>query len=183
MKSRGKRFQLTAARRRLAADRKPHLNAGRKSFNSQPPEGGWLFRARQWKPIMGFQLTAARRRLVFILPGCFWHRMFQLTAARRRLGYAAIGSVKKSSFQLTAARRRLEFQNHTKQVNKMFQLTAARRRLEAILIGRLGRDPVSTHSRPKAAGAVTAKSMPAGLVFQLTAARRRLGRKTPGAWR
>ena len=39
-KSRKYRFQHTAARRRLGADKKPSC-ANRASFNTQPPEGGW----------------------------------------------------------------------------------------------------------------------------------------------
>ena len=77
-------FQHTAARRRLAA-----LTAkqGKQpvSFNTQPPEGGWL------KPLMDeaiaemFQHTAARRRLVSFRAYCFNPLWFQHTAARRRL--------------------------------------------------------------------------------------------------
>ena len=78
-------FQLTAARRRLglawadvfpqyvvsthsrpkAAGSDYNANGFRTwSFNSQPPEGGWMFcPCRCWIPNQ-FQLTAARRRLV-----------------------------------------------------------------------------------------------------------------------
>ena len=78
-------FQHTAARRRLenitewidscrsfntqppeggwaAAARHPIQAA---SFNTQPPEGGWLDWLRDWLARMLFQHTAARRRLVF----------------------------------------------------------------------------------------------------------------------
>ncbi len=54
-------FQLTAARRRLAEQRRK-LRAD-VSFNSQPPEGGWVRGLRAWYLRCGFQLTAARRRL------------------------------------------------------------------------------------------------------------------------
>ena len=56
----------------------------------------------------------------------------------------------------------------------MFQHTAARRRLAApmAMLSRLMR--VSTHSRPKAAGMDTVKTLAPGLMFQHTAARRRL---------
>ena len=34
-------------------------------FNSQPPEGGWKRSAKAIATLLKFQLTAARRRLVF----------------------------------------------------------------------------------------------------------------------
>ena len=57
-----------------------------RSFNSQPPEGGWEGLGNPALVAAMFQLTAARRRLdtpddVAQLIGAF-----QLTAARRRLG-------------------------------------------------------------------------------------------------
>ena len=59
-------------------------------------------------------------------------------------------------------------------LKQAFQHTAARRRL-AQGDAELGLShPVSTHSRPKAAGAI-AKAMPDMAEFQHTAARRRLG--------
>ena len=55
------------------------------SFNTQPPEGGWLgvagyFMAQTW-----FQHTAARRRLVADYSAVRRAAGFQHTAARRRL--------------------------------------------------------------------------------------------------
>ena len=79
-----------------------------KSFNTQPPEGGW----------------AALR-----LPTCIFLR-----------------------FQHTAARRRLAAKDRLKSVYIEFQHTAARRRLGAVMLARRIAWPVSTHSRPKAAG-------------------------------
>ncbi len=56
-------------------------------------------------------------------------------------------------FQLTAARRRLEAGGALRPVPAQgFQLTAARRRLVASMAESLGVSPVSTHSRPEAAG-------------------------------
>ena len=59
-------FQLTAARRRL--DRLKALRISRCGFNSQPPEGGWVpnWHMPNWH--MQFQLTAARRRLEAFQP-------------------------------------------------------------------------------------------------------------------
>ena len=80
------RFQLTAARRRLGAEAEAKAKAERvsthsrpkaagaavintemihESFNSQPPEGGWKRSAKAIATLLKFQLTAARRRLVF----------------------------------------------------------------------------------------------------------------------
>ena len=78
-------------------------------------------------------------------------------------------------FQLTAARRRLDiFFISISYSNFLFQLTAARRRLAAGKLAHIKPTIVSTHSRPKAAGAYRA-AYNAERMFQLTAARRRLG--------
>ena len=61
---------------------------------------------------------------------------------------------------------------HTPRV--MFQLTAARRRLAHQLVGTVAIYTVSTHSRPKAAGASCIIALFFCSEFQLTAARRRL---------
>ena len=124
-----RRFQHTAARRRLGPK-------SRKAATLRP-----------------FQHTAARRRLVHIrllyfliqfsfntqppeggwfpdVPQATHHRGFQHTAARRRLAGVVFPRIDPPVFQHTAARRRL-------------------------VLGALGvvfRLPVSTHSRPKAAG-------------------------------
>ena len=78
-------FQLTAARRRLERGglagftqgcfnsqppeggwKNAYVTTGRTiRFNSQPPEGGWKRRAKAIATLLKFQLTAARRRLVF----------------------------------------------------------------------------------------------------------------------
>ena len=104
-----------------------------KSFNTQPPEGGWAMyinddvqymrvsthsRPKAAGPAYllfnrastGFQHTAARRRLAMHLPHCLMSSLFQHTAARRRL---ASGGYESADFGI-----------------------------------------VSTHSRPKAAGIV-----------------------------
>ena len=121
-------FQLTAARRRLGGGDQPHLNVFVVSTHSRPKAAG-AYRAAYNAEKM-FQLTAARRRLV-------WQKSlfaFQFP------------------FQLTAARRRLDLPKSVKEIFKMFQLTAARRRLVSLLRGELAALRVSTHSRPKAAG-------------------------------
>ena len=55
-------FQHTAARRRLVVERSQpgHVVC---SFNTQPPEGGWIKGSFGCRGIIGFQHTAARRRL------------------------------------------------------------------------------------------------------------------------
>ena len=120
------RFQLTAARRRLECI--CNYFADIVGFNSQPPEGGWRShpvsvtefmvsthsRPKAAGPKHGatssplwFQLTAARRRLVWPWRHLGAGIMFQLTAARRRL-VDSDGLIEiKCPFQLTAARRRL----------------------------------------------------------------------------
>ena len=144
-------FQLTAARRRLAAHveaalqgrsvsthSRPKAAGGRRCaacdtqqrFNSQPPEGGWI--------------GQLKHRIV--------QDKFQLTAARRRLEMVFAQIVRHPPFQLTAARRRLDAERMKPEVVAVFQLTAARRRLGVCGIHAHIQRDVSTHSRPKAAG-------------------------------
>ena len=54
-------FQHTAARRRLGRFCISSLVTG--CFNTQPPEGGWLYKCRLKFDFASFQHTAARRRL------------------------------------------------------------------------------------------------------------------------
>ena len=64
-----------------------HVAVGFKlgGFNTQPPEGGWLF-LNFFLPLAEvFQHTAARRRLVDRLTTVERGVVFQHTAARRRL--------------------------------------------------------------------------------------------------
>ena len=77
-----------------------------KSFNTQPPEGGWR---DIWSigRISKFQHTAARRRLVIALKFLLFLVRFQHTAARRRLDWPPVCAKSSKRFQHTAARRRL----------------------------------------------------------------------------
>ena len=77
-------------------------------------------------------------------------------------------------FQHTAARRRLGQNHRSAKRTKPFQHTAARRRLVALSSGSVTEVWVSTHSRPKAAGAISMIAH-TDRQFQHTAARRRLG--------
>ena len=79
-------FQLTAARRRLASTRvTAHAET---CFNSQPPEGGWPAScAAISRSIVS---THSRPKAAGIKAGSrdIVHKLFQLTAARRRLVFA-----------------------------------------------------------------------------------------------
>ena len=100
------KFQHSAARRRLGLKRQrcltlcwvstlsrpkaagfigQQLYGGAPSFNTQPPEGGWENPSRfAFRPI-GFQHSAARRRLAAGIHYCNGALQFQHSAARRRL--------------------------------------------------------------------------------------------------
>ena len=60
--SQPKKFQHTAARRRLVVLRMIRIGL-RFGFNTQPPEGGWDFFLIGLDKVLMFQHTAARRRL------------------------------------------------------------------------------------------------------------------------
>ena len=102
----------------------------RQRFNTQPPEGGWAWTTRSPKPTVCFNTQPPEGGW----PNPHFHETpinkFQHTAARRRLAGVVFPRIDPPVFQHTAARRRL-------------------------VLGALGvvfRLPVSTHSRPKAAG-------------------------------
>ena len=138
-------FQHTAARRRLggvllypvvqpsvSTHSRPkaagcssgwHLLRCRR-FNTQPPEGGWMNYCLPVHGCLGFQHTAARRRL----------------AKSYTLGNSCL------KFQHTAARRRLD-------------LSAACKASSSV---------VSTHSRPKAAGASLKSLVPSGFAAPIS---------------
>ena len=78
-------FQHTAARRRLAHYHIHKTPLG-VSFNTQPPEGGWLLIVLLVYLWNWFQHTAARRRLGHTIQDMHVWLKFQHTAARRRLG-------------------------------------------------------------------------------------------------
>ena len=101
-----------------------------------------------------FQHTAARRRLVIPELDIIYQRLFQHTAARRRLGLSVQMACMDIKFQHTAARRRLGLHLSIHQLEfRLFQHTAARRRLVSAAPSAKAEIQVSTHSRPKAAGA------------------------------
>ena len=124
-----------------------------KSFNTQPPEGGWNI--KNWEIPCGQVSTHSRPKaagMVCVMP-LFRVKRFQHTAARRRLGVLQ-GDEFKSIAVSTHSRPKAAGQQDgcPSQQQYRFQHTAARRRL-AIEEGK-GNPPlrVSTHSRPKAAG-------------------------------
>ena len=131
-------FQHTAARRRLVQYQNRVQWLQYVSTHSRPKAAG---RAERLPVLLQqFQHTAARRRLVRLPESRFSHSMFQHTAARRRLEQSKIARQLPCGFQHTAARRRLEKRDEV------------RRRYVF----------VSTHSRPKAAGASLKSLAPSG---------------------
>ena len=118
-----------------------------------------------------FQHTAARRRL----PGRYSKKLTlsSFNTQPPEGGWSKIASTSSNTmFQHTAARRRLGDILHMFKSCVRFQHTAARRRLLIRPVQRVF-STVSTHSRPKAAGA-DGRAVTVGGMFQHTAARRRL---------
>ena len=167
-------------------------------FNTQPPEGGWVATSATVVISGRFQHTAARRRLVSC--GIFTGSTSGFNTQppeggwlRHRLSCYYLDKVsthsrpKAAGFQpRIAGRDRAGFNTqppeggwlregpHKWRICK-FQHTAARRRLDEQKSNQHYRAPVSTHSRPKAAGFAALRYVQDGL-FQHTAARRRLGK-------
>ena len=126
------------------------------------------------KPDVSFQHTAARRRLVEHLQEPADLSPFQHTAARRRLALINTSHLPLGRFNTQPPEGGWLVSNRMHEYLYLFQHTAARRRL-AIWDNTLWCViPVSTHSRPKAAGS-EAESLGNDVLFQHTAARRRLG--------
>ena len=153
-KPKDKKFQHTAARRRLVAVPASPFSDG-SCFNTQPPEGGWLALKTKAVGIFMFQHTAARRRLAADCYVGFIQMKFQHIAARRRLGgfggnVGAAGRVSTHSRPKAAGGCRSAFQ--VASFMEEFQHTAARRRLVFPPDCQIYQSGVSTHSRPKAAG-------------------------------
>ena len=146
-------FQLTAARRRLAALSIPHAMSFRR-FNSQPPEGGW---------VCGYPNGEYRHRFNSQPPEGGWLRNVQSVWTRTL------------KFQLTAARRRLELSVNSLVPAHGFQLTAARRRLGSHRFSRSRRFPRFNSQPPEGGWAIEVHIRQRLPRFQLTAARRRLG--------
>ena len=122
-------FQHTAARRRL--DRQFAIAAKNGSFNTQPPEGGWV--AAWTRELASFSFNTQPPEGGWGLP---FNPYKTQTAVSTHSRPKAAGRGKSSP----CMRKR------------QFQHTAARRRLGQAVTQSVHRLAVSTHSRPKAAG-------------------------------
>ena len=164
----GQDFQVvsTHSRPKAAGVCVPSRTADHSCFNTQPPEGGWSYprRCNAWS--LGFQHTAARRRLGKSAPTRRRSRACFNTQPPEG-GWATTPDSGKQGggFQHTAARRRLAFSNRSFSVSVLFQHTAARRRLGIEQGSCKGDRLVSTHSRPKAAGPATWRTSPKAKSF------------------
>ena len=77
------------------------------SFNTQPPEGGWMGRRRRQSKQQGFNTQPPEGGWDYSGNKRAIRQRFQHTAARRRLGRQALLLLACLQFQHTAARRRL----------------------------------------------------------------------------
>ena len=123
-------------------------------FNTQPPEGGWV---RACRAGVGRSVSTHSRPKAAGCNAASYAYMIGAVSTHSRP--KAAGRRKSSpngctKFQHTAARRRLGMEEAAMRVDGVFQHTAARRRLvfRCLAIGYCL--PVSTHSRPKAAGLI-----------------------------
>ena len=143
-------FQHTAARRRLEI--MDDFNTSSFSFNTQPPEGGWIFRQRFRD---GFAVSTHSRPKAAGYVKCsltFWLVTFQHTAARRRLDPCADFLKFLLMFQHTAARRRLEMRLDRRVYSLQVSTHSRPKAAGSVCLSRSFASSVSTHSRPKAAG-------------------------------
>ena len=120
-------FQHTAARRRLVP--RHSLLGLMLCFNTQPPEGGWLFQFIPCGSLLLFQHTAARRRLAVFNAACMAATLFQHTAARRRLGNVQARRIARRSFNTQPPEGGWSCCIASCLSSMTFQHTAARRRL------------------------------------------------------
>ena len=121
-----------------------------RSFNTQPPEGGWFC---PFRIIIIRVSTHSRPKAAgFFSAFYFFGRRFQHTAARRRLAPLSTKSAFHFMFQHTAARRRLEVRHSHKAVTKIVSTHSRPKAAGAGVWAGFDVGFVSTHSRPKAAG-------------------------------
>ena len=121
-------FQHTAARRRLGS--RPGRTASLSSFNTQPPEGGWRLSDGDVGLSKCFN-TQPPEGGWNLMESPIKNLMVSTHSRPKAAGSWAIRCIR---------------------VIKMFQHTAARRRLASDLTSTTDGRDVSTHSRPKAAG-------------------------------
>ena len=122
-----------------------------------------------------FQHTAARRRLGQSGNGDHFTKLVSTHSRPKAAGLAsALSAIRWASFNTQPPEGGWGFRYGDLYSLIEFQHTAARRRLGSRWQTRSGSRQVSTHSRPKAAGACTLSPKCGCVVFQHTAARRRL---------
>ena len=144
-------FQHTAARRRLAGVSSIASPASTR-FNTQPPEGGWLF----FSPLdAAFNKVSTHSR-----PKAAGGNQIRLGVARNVSTHSRPKAAGKTCI---AKRIGIDVSTHSRpkaagsvsrifKRKETFQHTAARRRLVLCVFYLLHTGHVSTHSRPKAAG-------------------------------
>ena len=136
---------------------------GRFSTHSRPKAAGFVSPALA-HALARFQHTAARRRLVLLRCVYSTKILVSTHSLPKAAGNNSFCSFIAIVFQHTAARRRLDGVGVVDLDDHAFQHTAARRRLALKLFLRIAFFFVSTHSRPKAAGAHTYAELPHGHV-------------------
>ena len=135
-------FTVSTHSRPKAAGTDAQIDLLDERFNTQPPEGGW--KARLLVEDQTDVSTHSRPKAA---------------------GAYLYTNDKQFSFQHTAARRRLAASQASKAADLLFQHTAARRRLAMAFLSSSLLLSVSTHSRPKAAGALLLSFAPSVLCF------------------
>ena len=126
----------------------------RLGFNTQPPEGSWVFIIQFLYCYYLFQHAAARRQLVAAINRFFsTFNKFQHAAARRQLERVSwIWQHWEISFNTQPPEGSWVDLEIPQTEEGAFQHAAARRQLESDGIAELCKFAVSTRSRPKAAG-------------------------------
>ena len=115
----GWQFQHAAARRRLGAAA-AWTCVNNCSFNTQPPEGGWIVEANRCAAQNSFNTQPPEGGWDCLLIKTQNNNLFQHAAARRRLGQKRAGRLIPMQFQHAAARRRLDLQKHHLNNNHCF---------------------------------------------------------------
>ena len=148
------RFQHTAARRRLANIKSNEWTGA--GFNTQPPEGGWSLGLGCTKSISSFNTQPPEGGWKSGNPVAISSVGFQHTAARRRLGQTCRSPFPYFGFNTQPPEGGWGCTSTS--VNKAVRVSTHSRPKAAGRWQLYGTDPeiVSTHSRPKAAGFVLA---------------------------
>ena len=162
----GDKFQHTAARRRLVNYSSP--SGWLKNFNTQPPEGGWVVFPCS-RHIVSMISTHSRPKAAgFAIYYCFRQKLFQHTAARRRLAKPTTIKAAPSYFNTQPPEGGWGSKRSAQSLGINFNTQPPEGGWFWLRDRQYQPAQISTHSRPKAAGASLKSLAPSGFATPIS---------------